>query len=189
MCVVIEMIIEKAKPLDLKAAREICIKTANDSFKGQNELVTLLYCDYYFLCQPDLCFVLRKPDGRLAGYVLGAGSERYIQEFNRLFGKKLRKISLKHWCGNTINMYKYKKMLKKGYDYHLHIDIVEEHTGAGYGKKLMDALIKKLRMRGAGGIYLGVASENERAIKLYKKCGFVTLKRHAGRLSMGLKFN
>ncbi|WP_319475481.1 GNAT family N-acetyltransferase [Marispirochaeta aestuarii] len=45
--------------------------------------------------------------------------------------------------------------------------------GKGYGKKIMDSIIKRLQTEGKKRIELFVVSDNKRAIRFYQKFGFV----------------
>ena len=58
---------------------------------------------------------------------------------------------------------------------HLHIDIEEPYTGHGNGRKLMEALLARLRMDGVRGVVLGVAASNTRAVRFYERMGFEKL--------------
>lgn len=59
------------------------------------------------------------------------------------------------------------------YPAHLHIDILSSHTGQGWGEKLIDMLLDKLKSEGVRGIHLGMVAENRRAGKFYDRIGFV----------------
>lgn len=50
--------------------------------------------------------------------------------------------------------------------------VLKEHRGKGYGKAILLMALKKLKEEGAKEILLQVVPENERALNLYKSCGF-----------------
>jgi ribosomal protein S18 acetylase RimI-like enzyme len=104
-----------------------------------------------------------------------------------LFGKKLRKLSLKAWFKTRSLKRFYKKISAAGYNYHAGFNILPEFTGSGYGSKLLTLLLETLAERGADGIAISVLKSNERAIDFFKKRGFVTFKRNKNSLDMGLK--
>ena len=52
------------------------------------------------------------------------------------------------------------------------IYVLPERHGAGTSRLLMQAAIDAAQARGAGGVWLGVNQENERAQKFYAKSGF-----------------
>lgn len=55
---------------------------------------------------------------------------------------------------------------------HLHIDILPEWQGQGWGRKLMTTLLKVLAERGCRGVHLGMEAGNTGALKFYKSLGF-----------------
>jgi len=176
--------IENAKPAHIDELRKICIATTNEHFKKRPELVTLLFCDYYILCQPELTFILKDGE-KIVGYIMGADAGRYVKEFIPLFKTAVRKVSLIRALGLSVRPDK--TLIKQGFDYHLHINILKPYTGKGYGKKLMDKLVETVKLRGAKGLYLGVGEDNDGATRFYKKYGFTTNKRYKGWLSMVMK--
>ena len=68
------------------------------------------------------------------------------------------------------------KKISKSYPAHIHIDILKEYRGKGYGKGLIRKLIDSLKSKGVKGIYLTVDTKNKKAIKFYYKLGFSKLK-------------
>ena len=63
------------------------------------------------------------------------------------------------------------------YPSHLHIDLLGRAQGHGYGKRMMESVIEKLRMRGSPGAHLGVSVVNPRAFGFYQHLGFRELVR------------
>ncbi len=55
-------------------------------------------------------------------------------------------------------------------------DIHPDKRRRGYGFQALTEVIKMYRSQGINIFYLGVYSDNERAINLYKKLGFVTIE-------------
>jgi GNAT superfamily N-acetyltransferase len=53
------------------------------------------------------------------------------------------------------------------------------YQGRGLGRRLMQASLQALRMRGYETVTLTVTSGNERAVRLYEKLGFTTIKKFA----------
>jgi ribosomal protein S18 acetylase RimI-like enzyme len=54
-----------------------------------------------------------------------------------------------------------------------------EYQGQGLGRKLMEATLQALRFRSFNAVSLTVTSGNERAVRLYERLGFATIKRFA----------
>ena len=53
------------------------------------------------------------------------------------------------------------------------------YQGRGLGRRLMEASLQALQMRGYNTVSLTVTSGNERAVRLYEKLGFVAIKKFA----------
>lgn len=64
------------------------------------------------------------------------------------------------------------------YPAHLHIDILPEFQGKGFGGRLMETFLSGVRARGGGGgggacgVHLGMRRDNIAAGRFYKRCGF-----------------
>ena len=63
------------------------------------------------------------------------------------------------------------------YPSHLHIDLLERAQGRGYGRRMMEQVMDKLRQRGSPGAHLGVSGANTRAFGFYQRLGFHELIR------------
>ncbi len=61
------------------------------------------------------------------------------------------------------------------YPAHLHIDLLPELQGAGWGRRLIDTLIAQLAEQGIEGVHLVVPRANEPAQAFYPKVGFVRI--------------
>ena len=65
----------------------------------------------------------------------------------------------------------------ESYPSHLHIDLLERAQGHGWGRRLMDEVMARLRRRGSPGVHLGVSVRNTRAQGFYVRLGFRELVR------------
>lgn len=74
------------------------------------------------------------------------------------------------------------------YPAHLHIDLMEEVQGHGFGGSMMKSVIESQRASGVRGTHLDVASTNTRAIGFYKHLGFIDLQYLHDSTLMGLRF-
>ncbi|KAJ6786326.1 hypothetical protein PWT90_10609 [Aphanocladium album] len=69
-------------------------------------------------------------------------------------------------------------LLREGYRGTMHIDLVDEFQGKGWGRKLLEALVESMQKeQGQGedrskGIWLGVGGENDKVVPFYEKLGF-----------------
>lgn len=66
------------------------------------------------------------------------------------------------------------------YPSHLHIDFLERARGHGFGRHLMEELMRQLKQKGSPGAHLGVGIRNTRALGFYLKLGFKELVRVGG---------
>jgi ribosomal protein S18 acetylase RimI-like enzyme len=78
------------------------------------------------------------------------------------------------------------------YPSHLHVDLLPRAQGHGYGRRMMEEVMAKLRQKGSPGAHLGVSEVNSRAFRFYQRLGFNELIRvGAGNdrvIYMGKKF-
>jgi GNAT superfamily N-acetyltransferase len=71
------------------------------------------------------------------------------------------------------------------YPAHLHIDLLPELQGQGWGRRLIDTLVAALRERGVTGLHLASSSDNAGAIAFYPRVGFTPLPSHEGVQAFG----
>jgi GNAT superfamily N-acetyltransferase len=55
---------------------------------------------------------------------------------------------------------------------HLHIDILQEGRGTGFGKELINRIIDRFRQMGSPGLHLETVLENRNAVQFFKAMGF-----------------
>jgi ribosomal protein S18 acetylase RimI-like enzyme len=67
----------------------------------------------------------------------------------------------------------------------LHIDLLERARGHGFGRKVMEMVMERLRERGSPGAHLGVSELNLPAVGFYERLGFRELIRKDGVIYMG----
>ena len=61
------------------------------------------------------------------------------------------------------------------YPAHLHINLLDELRGGGWGRALIETLVAQLRNDGVSGLHLVAALDNENAQRFYEKLGFTRL--------------
>lgn len=61
------------------------------------------------------------------------------------------------------------------YPAHLHIDLLPELQGAGWGRRLIDTLMAQLAEQGVSGVHLAAPRTNAGAQAFYPKVGFVRI--------------
>ena len=172
---------------DRAALYDICVRTADagGDARGQysnDDLMGDLFAGPYAHLEPRLTFVL--DDGeRVVGYIVGTADtaafvKRYTAEWIPLVGDKYPvppppprtpeqdMVALHFWP---------ERMLvpeTAGYPAHLHIDLLPEVQGRGFGRKLMNAFLGGAAAAGATGAHLAMLTVNVKARGFYDRLGF-----------------
>ena len=178
--------IRKYHSKDAEHLKRICIETASDVFRGHafvEKALTEVYCRYYIEQEPESCFVVVDQDDIAKGYILCAKNyDKYKKVFKEHY--------LKTWNPATLIMGNFAmksiRTYAKEYPAHLHIDLLPECQGKGYGRKLIEELTGYLKEQKITGLMLHVSMENERARVFYAKCGFEILHADKHDVLMGM---
>ena len=172
---------------DSEHLKKICIETASALYQGKKlteEALTEVYCRYYIEREPESCFVVVDENDVAKGYILCA---KNYEAYSKIF----KEYHLKTWNLATLIMGNFAlnsiKDYVKYYPAHLHIDLLPECQGQGYGRKLIEALIEHLKEREIKGLMLHVSMKNEGARAFYRKCGFEVLRADKNDVLMVLK--
>ena len=176
---------------DHDAVYDICLRTGAAGEDATHLLrdPTLqghLYAGPYLALAPELAFVVEDGDG-VAGYILGAADTAAFEDrLEREWWPALRRrypayrtdggavlddllIALMHSPART------RPELVAAYPSHLHIDLLPRLQGQGWGRRLIDTLVERLRAAGSPGLHLGVATANTKAQAFYRVIGFTEL--------------
>lgn len=170
--------IRPMRPDDLKAVEYVCRMTAGEVCRREpiiGNRVAKMYSTYYVRECFDTCFVLADDSDKAVGYVL---CEPDWRRYHRIFRKvdvphiaSLKKSDgLKAWLFPVPYMFFGSK-----YPAHLHIDLLDEYQGQGYGSKMIKMLLDELKKRNIPGVMLMASGENEGAIRFYGRLGFKML--------------
>lgn len=197
------VLLRTAKVTDLPDLLRVCLETGDSGKDATHlhmlpELVGDIYVAPYVIHEPDLAYALLS-DKRVVGYLLGVLDTR---AFESLLVDKywpLAKAKYQHFKTEITDSDRelLKDLDKQGfsdesltakYPSHLHIDIVEAHQGAGYGKSMIAFLLEELKAAGSTGVHLHMSASNDRARGFYKKFGFVEVFENANECIMGLTF-
>ncbi|MCX6018813.1 MAG: GNAT family N-acetyltransferase [Chloroflexi bacterium] len=173
-------------PSDLYSLYRICLLTGDSGEDASaqyrdHELLGHLYAAPYAVLEPDLTFVLTA-DGTPVGYTLGArDSQTFADRCEREWFPPLRAryplpavedASPDAGRIRQIHRGHYHHSALAEYPAHLHIDILPIGQGGGYGRRLIETLLARLRKIGVPAVHLGVSPTNHRAIGFYEHVGF-----------------
>lgn len=186
------------RPGDEAALSEICLKTADagadaTAIFADDDLWGEVFVLPYVARDPDLAFVVETDDGRVAGYVVGTDDTHAFEDwFHDEWWPRHHDrwpapdpdlpLELRTRQDGTVS-YAYGRRagaepFGDTYPAHLHIDLLPELQGQGFGRRLIDTLIEALRARGVTGLHLAADTRNEGAIAFYPRVGFTRIPSH-----------
>jgi ribosomal protein S18 acetylase RimI-like enzyme len=176
---------------DHGAVYDICVRTGAAGEDATHllrdpSLLGHVYAGPYLVLAPELAFVVEDDDG-VAGYILGAVDTTEFQD----------RLEREWWPGLCRRYPAYRTDgdaafddllialmhsparapadLVAAYPSHLHIDLLPRLQGQGWGRRLIDTLVERLRAAGSHGLHLGVATANTNAQAFYRAVGFTEL--------------
>ena len=172
---------------DHDAVYDICVRTgaAGGDARGKygsDDLVPDLFAGPYVFLEPRFAFVLDDGD-RAVGYVIGtpdtaafarAYRERWIPRLADRYQEPPDPPVTPDEAMLALH-YRPERMLWSElptYPAHLHIDLLPDFQGSGYGRKLIDTFCDAVADAGAVGVHVCVASENIKALGFYERVGF-----------------
>ena len=197
------VLLRTAKITDLPDLLRVCLETGDSGKDATHlhklpDLVGEIYVAPYVIHEPDLAYALLS-DKQVVGYLLGVLDTRafesiLVDKYWPIAKAKYQKIDSELTPSDQELI---KELDRQGfsddsliakYPSHLHIDIVEAHQGAGYGKSMIAFLLEELKAAGSAGVHLHMSASNDRARGFYKKFGFVEVFEDANECIMGLTF-
>ncbi|MEV8507830.1 GNAT family N-acetyltransferase [Actinoplanes sp. NPDC051475] len=176
---------------DLDAVYDICVRTADagGDARGQyssDRLMGDIFAAPYVVLEPEYAHVLDDGTGTAVGYVLGTAdtvrfARRYREEWLPATAGRYPEPAdppLTAEDGMLALHYRPERMVVPGladYPAHLHIDLLPEWQGKGWGRRLIAAFLNGLRAAGVPRVHLGMAERNTAARVFYDRLGFVEL--------------
>ncbi|MCF4099287.1 GNAT family N-acetyltransferase [Maritalea mediterranea] len=171
---------------DEAAISHICVCTADSggdarALYSRHDLPGLIWAVPYLHYNPSHCFVV--DDGSaVLGYIVTVANTRAYEAWQHdhwwpAVEEKLRTFTPQSEADSNFlkalaHNQKPAPAFADDYPAHLHINLLPQAQGGGFGGKLMHAALDRLRADGVSGIHLGVNRENHRAIGFYKAMGF-----------------
>ena len=167
-------LIRSAEEKDLHDIEYICRMTAGPDSRAYEDIgrkISLTYSTYYARAERSTSFVL-DDNGKAVGYILCAPDfSKYIKGYRKNEVRQLWSIDKKQSIEAYFLPLGYLPFRRK-YPAHLHIDILDEYQGKGYGSELMTTLLNKLKEMNIPGVMLIVDKNNTGAQRFYKRFGF-----------------
>jgi len=187
--------IRSARPDDRAAAYYVCLKTGDHGRDGEPfyaddpDALGRIFVGPYLAFEPELGLILEDENG-VCGYAFGAfDSRRFYARYESEWRPRLcarfpmpqgdpaswtRAQTVHSWyhhpdycCPEPYG----------SYPSHMHIDLLERAQGRGFGRRMMDEVMDRLRRHGSPGVHLGVSVRNDPALGFYRKIGFTELVR------------
>ena len=195
------VLLRAANIADLPELRRICLETGDSGKDATHlhklpELVGDIYVVPYVIHEPNFAYALLA-ENKVVGYLMGVLDTKsfeniLVEKYWPIAKAKYEQIDFEITPSDQELLAELDKQgfsdgeLIKKYPSHLHIDIVESHQSAGYGKSMISFLLSELKQAGSSGVHLHMSASNERARVFYKKFGFIEVFEDANECIMGL---
>lgn len=190
-----DRVIRTARPGDEPGAYHVCLKTGDYGQDGEPfyredpDALGRIFVGPYLVFEPELSLILEDPAG-ICGYALGAfDSKAFYARYEKDWRPRLcsqfpepegdpdqwTRVQQVHSWYHHPDYY-----LPEPYDAypsHLHIDLLERARGRGYGRRMLEEVMHRLRQHGSPGAHLGVSMLNPQAFGFYQCLGFQELIR------------
>lgn len=177
--------IRLARPADAAAIADVCLRTAASGSDatgvlGDDGLWADLFALPYLELEPELAWVV--DDGSaVLGYLVGtADSATFARRFRDVW---LPRVADRYPPGERATRLETALVAMlhdpehdlrpelAPYPAHLHIDLLPEAQGHGWGRRLMATFFAELRRRGVTAVHLSMAADNHRAMAFYRHLG------------------
>jgi ribosomal protein S18 acetylase RimI-like enzyme len=179
------------RPADLDAIYDICVRTGDGGSDARGKylddrLVGDVFAAPYVTLEPQHAHVLDDGSGTPVGYILGtadtaAFARRYRAEWiPAIAGRYPEPADPPVTPSDSmiqLHLHPERMVLPALADHpaHLHIDLLPDWQGKGWGRGLMDAFLAGVRAAGAPRVHLGVARTNTGAQAFYHRLGFTEI--------------
>jgi ribosomal protein S18 acetylase RimI-like enzyme len=177
------------RPGDEPALMQVCLRTGDagkdaTGLVADGDLFGAIWCMPYLVLEPELASVVVVDDGPPVGYVLGAldTAAFHAAAAERYWPAVRERYPLDAFPADTMDALLVHLMhhraepddpeLLARYPSHLHIDLLPEVQGRGFGRRLIDRLLGQLAERGSPGVHLDVNPANTDAVAFYEHLGF-----------------
>jgi len=188
-------IIRDAHPGDEAGAYHVCLKTGDfggdgePCYRDDPDALGRIFVGPYLAFAPEFSVVLEDAEG-LCGYALGAlDSRSFYDRYEREWRPRLcarfpepggdpaawSRVQQVHAWYHHPDYFAPEPYAE--FPSHLHIDLLPRAQGHGFGRRMLEEVMQRLRKRGSPGAHLGVSMANPRALTFYQHLGFHELAR------------
>ncbi|WP_344779224.1 GNAT family N-acetyltransferase [Microbacterium marinilacus] len=184
---------------------DVCLRTADAGADAtgvfeDDGLWAQVFALPYVTRHPELARVVEGEDGRAVGYVVATDDTDAFEDwFHDEWWPSIAErhpfppVERSRQDGTLIYAYGRRAGAEPyaalGYPAHLHIDLLPEAQGSGWGRRLIGALLDDLRARGVAGLHLVAAERNAGALAFYDRLGFRRLDSHPGVQAFGIRLD
>lgn len=179
------------RPTDTAVLARICVLTGDDGGDAtgvfDDDLLPELFLLPYLERHPDLAFVLADEADVPIGYIVGTDDTAAFEAW--FAGSWWPERGARRWPRPAAVRTRSDAMVAYGYSRgqggsddggapagdpaHLHIDLLPQAQGGGWGRVLIGALADALRARGCEGLHASASRSNPGALAFYPRVGFV----------------
>lgn len=180
--------VRRYQPDDRPALYDICVRTGYEGGDARDvypdhDLLPTIFAAPYAVFEPELTFVLDDGAGNAVGYVLGTSdTARFVEWFR---GSWLPRVGERYPAPSGPPLTMTESMITllhapermvwpelAEHPAHLHIDLLPEWQGRGFGRALMHRFLDELNGQGVHGVHLCMSKANTRARGFYDRVGF-----------------
>ncbi len=184
------MFVRRYRPEDIHDVRRVCFETGLmgdpivEQFSDRRTFADM-FCDWFVLNRPDTCWVLDDGRGAAIGYLLASPDtpdrsayERRILTHHLLGrGVILRPGTMRFFVRAVRDLSRDRRAIDAPWDLErfpaeIHINLLPDGRGGGFGSQLMEAALADLRERGVPGVHLSTFGENHGAMAFFRAQGF-----------------
>ncbi len=199
--------IRDCQPGDEPGAYYVCMKTGDDGkdgapfFAEDPDALGRIYVGPYLDFASELALILEDDQG-VCGYALAAlDSRAFFDRYEREWRPQLYERfpppsgDRATWTRleSVYHLYHHPDYFcpepYEQYPSHLHIDLLPRAQGRGYGRRMIEQLLDRLRSQESPGVHLGMSATNQDAHDFYIVLGFIELVRHDEAIYMGMRFD
>lgn len=191
--------IRQYRPSDRDDIAEICLKTGRSGedatgWLDSDDLLADIYALPYVDLEPETAFVV-DVDGRARGYILGvpdtrafveALRTRWLAGFEEKYPLTGEDTESQRFIRESRDVNRLLIPELDEYPAHLHIDLLPELQGQGFGRSLMRTLVTRLAENGVPGVWLEYGPDNLGAAAFYRRLGFAPMptSEHGNRVAL-----